>query len=725
MANAINPNDPKNKKPGSPVTAAGLAGGADQPTIARQNSTPDGKPPAFVGRAARMDANQAKSELANRNYSTGQLASFARNPIPGVNMAPSQANYEIARRAGAAMGLTDGDGNALYKDSHVTGQIRSAEEGRRINAGFASEGEAIDRQLAKNRAIVALHPAPTGGYGVNSARSGFEQSSNMRHTQMNPVLTPERIAVANGIQQQGGSLSTGVSPTPVAQQQFGGKIDRPFANRPVSAEGAAWQVEQAKQNAAFKNAPAFQPPPVQPQAPYSTVDSKIKSATDSVKGSMRQAVEKGKGALRSGAGMAKDVVKAGRNTAALATLASTAGAAVDGFQTPTEQYRERFGLETDDPSLAGDLGVRAIGLASDVGANMPVVGSAIKQGIYRDQQGAGQAERMDAAVSDGAGDLAGLGTAALFQKAANTVPGKLGKVLQLGAGIAGYSTGKAGADYTMEEGGIVARNEAERFDDPQKPQSINAGNEQQQAGDTDTVANKEPGGGSGYMIGKDGKRVDFNPATGSFEGDLLGDRAGKSAVNVGAGGLTGADYERRIAEGYGKYGDKGRPEKGAGAIFIGDSNGGMESTASRNARLTAESAADQFGNMSDRAKAELMMQQRQLASESLWKNNQLGMDASQLSLEEQKAQSLAQGVAVDSAVKQSALIDSTDARTLRKQIASETDPQKRAALEDQLSYLSGNSGSSRFSAVAMDDGSMGILDRQRGSIVPASSLAAM
>lgn len=41
--------------------------------------------------------------------------------------------------------------------------------------------------------------------------------------------------------------------------------------------------------------------------------------------------------------------------------------AVEGFNTDTETYRKRFGLETDNPSFAGDLGVRALGVASDVG----------------------------------------------------------------------------------------------------------------------------------------------------------------------------------------------------------------------------------------------------------------------------------------------------------------------------------------------------------------------
>src|SRR5690606_14615346 len=64
------------------------------------------------------------------------------------------------------------------------------------------------------------------------------------------------------------------------------------------------------------------------------------------------------------------------------------GAALTGFDTPTEQYRERFGMETDDPSLAGDLTARTLGVASDLG-NALTLGFAGR--FYRDLQGGEEA----------------------------------------------------------------------------------------------------------------------------------------------------------------------------------------------------------------------------------------------------------------------------------------------------------------------------------------------
>lgn len=61
-------------------------------------------------------------------------------------------------------------------------------------------------------------------------------------------------------------------------------------------------------------------------------------------------------------------------------LASTGFAVAD---TPTEQYRERFGMQTNDPSLLGDLGVRTLGAASDLGVAM-TLGQAGR--FYADKQ---------------------------------------------------------------------------------------------------------------------------------------------------------------------------------------------------------------------------------------------------------------------------------------------------------------------------------------------------
>lgn len=57
--------------------------------------------------------------------------------------------------------------------------------------------------------------------------------------------------------------------------------------------------------------------------------------------------------------------------------------ALEVADTDTEDYRKRFGLETDDPSLMGDIGVRTLGAMADLGSTM-TFGAADR--FYRDKQ---------------------------------------------------------------------------------------------------------------------------------------------------------------------------------------------------------------------------------------------------------------------------------------------------------------------------------------------------
>src|SRR5690606_21509430 len=86
--------------------------------------------------------------------------------------------------------------------------------------------------------------------------------------------------------------------------------------------------------------------------------------------------------VRSAIGRASRAV--GRRVARPGALAALASTAVETAKTPTEQYRERFGLETDNPTLWGDMGVRALGAASELG-NALTFGAAGRL-FYRDLQ---------------------------------------------------------------------------------------------------------------------------------------------------------------------------------------------------------------------------------------------------------------------------------------------------------------------------------------------------
>lgn len=109
------------------------------------------------------------------------------------------------------------------------------------------------------------------------------------------------------------------------------------------------------------------------------------------------------GAVRSvasGAGtLAKNVA---RGNAALAAPV----AAATGFTTDTEDYAKRFGLEDTQPGVLRDVGIRAMGLASDVGNAM---GFGVPGMMFRDKQ--------EAAAAPAAAPVAAPATAAAPQPA--------------------------------------------------------------------------------------------------------------------------------------------------------------------------------------------------------------------------------------------------------------------------------------------------------------------
>lgn len=97
-------------------------------------------------------------------------------------------------------------------------------------------------------------------------------------------------------------------------------------------------------------------------------------------GKADDAVGRFTGRAAEGSGAMRRIGAGARRLGAAGALGATA---LETATTDTERYRERFGLETDDPSLLGDIGVRALGMASDLG-NALTFGAAGK--LYRDKQ---------------------------------------------------------------------------------------------------------------------------------------------------------------------------------------------------------------------------------------------------------------------------------------------------------------------------------------------------
>lgn len=88
---------------------------------------------------------------------------------------------------------------------------------------------------------------------------------------------------------------------------------------------------------------------------------------------------------RGGASAAGGVAKKAASllSAPIAVGAAGLTGAYQGFNTDTEQYAKRFGLENTEPGLMRDLGIRGLGVASDVGnaLTLGLVGN-----LYRDKQ---------------------------------------------------------------------------------------------------------------------------------------------------------------------------------------------------------------------------------------------------------------------------------------------------------------------------------------------------
>lgn len=91
------------------------------------------------------------------------------------------------------------------------------------------------------------------------------------------------------------------------------------------------------------------------------------------------AIPRRPGLLSRAGGMLRRGANAVGKVAAIPALVATA---VETASTPTEQYRKRFGMETNDPSFLGDVGVRALGAASDLGN---ILTGGMAGSMYRDK----------------------------------------------------------------------------------------------------------------------------------------------------------------------------------------------------------------------------------------------------------------------------------------------------------------------------------------------------
>lgn len=147
-------------------------------------------------------------------------------------------------------------------------------------------------------------------------------------------------------------------------------------------------------------------------------NAEMEIAKDRAARAGRRAIDAGKGAVdetskflnvapKEGQGFIRRNLRSAKGLGALGVLAGTAS---DVANTDTEDYRKRFGLETDDPSLLGDVAVRTLGAASDLGNNM-TMGLAQKgvnaiTGRWPSEQASGEAPAVAPLESDTGEDKA-------------------------------------------------------------------------------------------------------------------------------------------------------------------------------------------------------------------------------------------------------------------------------------------------------------------------------
>lgn len=116
----------------------------------------------------------------------------------------------------------------------------------------------------------------------------------------------------------------------------------------------------------------------------------LKDRLSKAPGAARESLTDMDGALGKFVGRAPEGAGTLRRLAAgakgLGEAGALGGTAIITATTPTEDYRKRFGMETGDPSLAGDLTARTLGAASDLGSVL-TFGAADR--LYRDKQDQG------------------------------------------------------------------------------------------------------------------------------------------------------------------------------------------------------------------------------------------------------------------------------------------------------------------------------------------------
>lgn len=322
-------------------------------------------------------------------------------------------------------------------------------------------------------------------------------------------------------------------------------------NNPMSKEGQAWNAQRAAEATGARR------PPIN-RAGGGGISGVVKGITNSAP------VGAARSAVNSGVGKGVGVLTA-------------AGALLDNNATTNEQYRERFGLAQNpkDTNFAKEFGIRTLGFASDLGANLPVIGEPIST-LYRDKQ-----SRSGYEVGRDAGsDAVGIGAGALAAKYTGKATNALSKMGKKGKLAAGLLTGLGGVmGYTAGSGSASTISDKIKGHASNELSGNAAGSDHQGQG----IAQQSTG--SGYFVDGQGNRQDYNPQTQMFEGDDIG-KKGRGTVSIMEG--AGQRHKEGLAKldaAFSKYSAAGDLE---GMRRVADPNNKDHQTAIGMALRTAE-----------------------------------------------------------------------------------------------------------------------------------------
>lgn len=159
-------------------------------------------------------------------------------------------------------------------------------------------------------------------------------------------------------------------------------------------------------------------------------------------------------AFKSVGGAAANTLRAGAKllTSPVGALGAAGYGVYQGLNTDTDQYAKRFGLESTEPGFLRDVGVRALGVASDIGDGL-LVGAPQAFGAFRDKN--------EPPPTPDAPTTSTLRTPTAFAptqttRSARDLPGASGETLR--GAFGNFSPAGTFADGFTDMGGGIARN---------------------------------------------------------------------------------------------------------------------------------------------------------------------------------------------------------------------------------------------------------------------------